>query len=76
MGRVLYLLSAVVMIIGGGVLFGYMMRVSYGGTPEWDRKLIEIGMPLSFLLPVIGALLVSFGLAMLSHAWQQAHGGQ
>ncbi len=71
MGRVLYRLSALVMIVGGGVLFGYMMRVSYGGTPEWDHKLIAIGMPMSFLLPVLGALLVSFGLAMLSHGWQE-----
>lgn len=73
MGRVLYHLSALAMIVGGALLFGYMMRVSYGGTPEWDRKLIEIGMPMSFLLPVFGALLVSFGLAMLSHAWQASH---
>lgn len=76
MGRVLYHLTALAMIVGGGLLFGYMMQVSYGGAPEWDRKLIAIGMPLSFLLPVIGALLVSFGLAMLSHAWQQGHEAQ
>jgi TRAP-type mannitol/chloroaromatic compound transport system permease small subunit len=42
--------------------------VSYGATQEWDQALIRLGMPLSFLLPMVGAMMVVIGWAMLSQS--------
>ena len=61
MGRFVGLL----LTLGGAALLAYMAAVNYADGPQWDRALIAIGMPLSYLLTLAGALLVGLGLWML-----------
>ena len=68
MGNQIYRLFAAVIAAAGLGLFAYMMQVTYDTAPEWDRRLIEIGMPLSFLLPLLGAFMTAMGVAMFAHA--------
>lgn len=72
MGNLAYRLTAALFVIVGAALFAYMMQVTYGTAIEWDRKLIAIGMPLSFLLPAVAALMVAVGCAMFAHSVQVA----
>ena len=70
MGNLAYRLFAASLIVLGAGVFAYMMRITYGATIEWDRKLLAIGMPLSFLIPAVAALMVAIGCAMFAHAWR------
>ncbi|HEX5380519.1 MAG TPA: hypothetical protein VFW47_18210 [Phenylobacterium sp.] len=72
MGTLAYRIVAGLLIVLGAALFAYMMQVSYGTSAEWDRRLFALGMPLSFLLPAVAALMVAVGCAMLSYAWRAA----
>jgi hypothetical protein len=68
MGKLVYRLFAGALILAGAALFAAMMQVSYGDTREWDMALIRLGMPLSFLLPMVGAAMMVLGGAMLSQS--------
>lgn len=68
MGKLIYRLFAALTVLAGIALFGVMMQVSYGDTREWDMMLIKLGMPLSFLLPMIGVAMMVVGCAMLAQS--------
>lgn len=73
MGNMVYRVFALTVAAAGVLLFAYMMQVTYNTAPEWDHKLIALGMPLSFLLPLLGAMMATLGLVMFAHA---LHRGQ
>lgn len=76
MGQLIYRLFAGLMVVIGVGMFGFMMRVSYGTTREWDMALIKLGMPLSVLLPIVGAAMAVTGWAMLSQSLVEGRGRQ
>ncbi|MCI3134628.1 hypothetical protein [Phenylobacterium aquaticum] len=61
MGRLAGLVAALL----GVVLLVYMALVNYADGPQWDRALVAIGMPLSYLLTLAGALLFGLGVWLL-----------
>jgi hypothetical protein len=61
MGRLAGLVAALL----GAALLVYMALVNYADGPQWDRALVAIGMPLSYLLTLAGALLVGLGVWLL-----------
>lgn len=61
MGRLAGLVAALL----GVALLVYMALVNYADGPQWDRALVAIGMPLSYLLTLAGALLVGLGVWLL-----------
>ncbi len=67
MGNLIYRVFAVLVAVAGAMLFAFMMEATYRTTGGWNRMLFTIGMPLSFLLPLLGALMVAAGCAMFSH---------
>ncbi len=68
MGNLVYRVCAVLVALAGAALFAFMMEATYRTSGGWDRMLLAIGMPLSFLLPLIGALMVAAGGLMYAHA--------
>lgn len=68
MGNLIYRVCAVLLALAGAALFAFMMEATYRSSGGWDRMLLAIGMPLSFLLPLLGALMVAAGALMFTHA--------
>jgi LPXTG-motif cell wall-anchored protein len=46
-------------------LLVFMALVNYADGPQWDHALVTIGMPLSYLLTLAGALLFGLGVWLL-----------
>jgi hypothetical protein len=70
MGNLVYRVCAVLVALAGTALLAFMMEATYRTSGGWDRMLLAIGMPLSFLLPLLGALMVAAGALMYTHAAQ------
>lgn len=71
MGNLIYRIVGLLLLAAGVALFAFMMQVTYDTAAEWDRMLIQIGMPLSFLLPMVGALIAALGAVMIAHSLER-----
>jgi hypothetical protein len=71
MGNLIYRVCAILVALAGTALLAFMMEATYRTSGGWDRMLLAIGMPLSFLLPMLGALMVAAGALMYTHAAQR-----
>lgn len=71
MGNLIYRIVGFLFLAAGVALFAFMMQVTYDTAAEWDRMLIRIGMPLSFLLPMVGALIAALGAVIVAHSFER-----
>jgi hypothetical protein len=61
MSRLVGLLFALL----GVAMFGYVALATWVPDPRWEAQMIALGMPLSYLMALGGALLAGAGLWML-----------
>ncbi len=58
-------LVGLVFAVLGVALFGYVAMVTWIPEPEWEARMIALGMPLSYMMALGGALLAGAGLWMV-----------
>jgi len=68
MGYLIYRIIGLVVALIGAALFAFILEVFYGVSRQFDQMAFAIGMPLSFLLPAVGALMMALGALMFMHA--------
>lgn len=61
MGRALGMVIALL----GLVVLGYVAMATWVPEPRWEARMIALGMPLSYMLALGGALMASVGFWML-----------
>ena len=61
-------LVGMVVALAGAALIAFILEVFYRTSREASQMAFAIGMPLSFLLPAVGALMVALGVLMVMHA--------
>ncbi len=68
MAALIYRLIGMLVALAGASLIAFILEVFYRTSQEFDRMAFAIGMPLSFLLPAVGALMVALGVLIFIHA--------
>jgi hypothetical protein len=68
MGFLIYRIIGLLTALLGAALIAFILEVFYRTSRQFDQLAFAIGMPLSFLLPAIGALMVAAGVLMFIHA--------
>jgi hypothetical protein len=68
MGFLIARIVGALVALAGAALMAFILEVFYRTRAEFDHLAFAIGMPLSFLLPAIGALMVALGVLMFIHA--------
>lgn len=58
-------LVGVVFVVLGLALFGYSALATWSADPSWEARMIALGMPLSYLMALGGALIAGAGVWML-----------
>ena len=61
-------LIGLLLALAGVALIVFILEVFYRTSREADHLAFAIGMPLSFLLPAVGALMVALGVLIVIHA--------
>ncbi len=67
-------LIGLLLALAGAALIAFILEVFYRTSREFDHMAFAIGMPLSFLLPAVGALMVALGVLMFIHAGRRSGG--
>lgn len=68
MAYLIYRIIGLLVAMAGAALFAFILEVFYRTSRHFDQLAFAIGMPLSFLLPAVGALMVALGVLTFIHA--------